>query len=120
YHNDAESLLFKDASFDLVINRFLISNIAHPHQALKEWKRVLKPGGKLAIIEGEWQKRLYKDEFSVIGDAIPFYKGIPREQLKSTLEETLFWKAELTSLHDPLYWDETPEFERYILTAYQS
>ncbi|MBY7144890.1 methyltransferase domain-containing protein [Virgibacillus sp. NKC19-3] len=116
---DAESLSFKDASFDLVINRFLISNISNPNSALSEWKRVLKADGKLAIIEGEWKKRLYQDEFREIGDSIPYYKGSAGERLKSVIEKNFFRHVELFYLHDPLYWDEIPEFERYILTANQ-
>ncbi len=114
---DAESLSFKDDSFDLVVNRFLISNISNPNKALIEWKRVLKPDGKLAIIEGEWKKRLYQNEFSEIDDSIPFYKGVSGEKLKSVMEKNFFQHVELNYLHDSLYWDEIPEFERYILLA---
>lgn len=51
---DAENLPCEDNSFDIVTNRHLLWTIPHPEKALSEWIRVLKPGGKLVIIDGDW------------------------------------------------------------------
>jgi len=51
---DAENLSFEDESFDVVINRHLLRTLPDPEQAISEWKRVLKPGGKVIIIDGSW------------------------------------------------------------------
>lgn len=51
---DAENLPYHDNTFDMVINRHLLWTIPHPEGSLKEWIRVLKPGGKLVIIDGDW------------------------------------------------------------------
>ncbi len=51
---DAENPLFSDESFDIVINRHLLWTLPHPEKAIKEWKRILKPGGKVIIIDGNW------------------------------------------------------------------
>lgn len=51
---DAESLSFDDESFDLVINRHLLWTLPDPDKALREWNRVLKPGGTIAVIDGLW------------------------------------------------------------------
>ena len=48
---DAESLPFPDASFHRVTCDFGIRNFEHKDLALKEFLRVLKPGGKLVILE---------------------------------------------------------------------
>ena len=48
---DAEHLPFADASFDLVTVAFGLRNMTHKDQALKEMNRVLKPGGKLLVLE---------------------------------------------------------------------
>ena len=48
---DAEKLPFKDASFDRVSVAFGLRNMTHKEIALKEMCRVLKPGGKLLILE---------------------------------------------------------------------
>jgi demethylmenaquinone methyltransferase/2-methoxy-6-polyprenyl-1,4-benzoquinol methylase len=48
---DAEHLPFADASFDLVTVAFGLRNMTHKDEALKEMNRVLKPGGKLLVLE---------------------------------------------------------------------
>ena len=48
---DAEHLPFADASFDLVTVAFGLRNMTHKDQALREMNRVLKPGGKLLVLE---------------------------------------------------------------------
>jgi O-methyltransferase/aklanonic acid methyltransferase len=46
---DAENLLFPDASFDYVLCSFAIFLFPHLEQALSEFFRVLRPGGKIGI-----------------------------------------------------------------------
>lgn len=48
---DAEHLPFGDASFDAVTCAFGIRNFVHLEQGLGEMVRVLKPGGRMAILE---------------------------------------------------------------------
>jgi demethylmenaquinone methyltransferase / 2-methoxy-6-polyprenyl-1,4-benzoquinol methylase len=48
---DAEKLPFPDASFDRVSVSFGLRNMTHKDQALAEMARVLKPGGKLLVLE---------------------------------------------------------------------
>jgi len=48
---DAEKLPFKTASFDLVSVAFGLRNMTHKDQALAEMCRVLKPGGRLLVLE---------------------------------------------------------------------
>lgn len=48
---DAEHLPFGDASFDAVTCAFGVRNFVHLEQGLKEMVRVLKPGGRMAILE---------------------------------------------------------------------
>lgn len=48
---DAEKLPFADASFDLVTVAFGLRNMTHKDLALAEMNRVLKPGGKLLVLE---------------------------------------------------------------------
>jgi demethylmenaquinone methyltransferase/2-methoxy-6-polyprenyl-1,4-benzoquinol methylase len=48
---DAERLPFADASFDLVSVAFGLRNMTHKQQALTEMNRVLRPGGKLLVLE---------------------------------------------------------------------
>lgn len=48
---DAHTLPFTDASFDLVSVAFGLRNMTHKDQALAEMCRVLRPGGKLLVLE---------------------------------------------------------------------
>lgn len=48
---DAEALPFADASFDAVTCAFGIRNFVHLEKGLGEMLRVLKPGGRLVILE---------------------------------------------------------------------
>ena len=48
---DAEHLPFGDAHFDVVTVAFGLRNMTHKDNALREMNRVLKPGGKLLVLE---------------------------------------------------------------------
>ena len=48
---DAEKLPFPDNYFDRVSVAFGLRNMTHKDQALSEMRRVLKPGGKLLVLE---------------------------------------------------------------------
>jgi demethylmenaquinone methyltransferase/2-methoxy-6-polyprenyl-1,4-benzoquinol methylase len=48
---DAEQLPFGDGSFDLVSVAFGLRNMTHKDVALKEMLRILKPGGRLLVLE---------------------------------------------------------------------
>ena len=48
---DAETLPFADQSFDRVSVAFGLRNMTHKDAALREMARVLKPGGKLLVLE---------------------------------------------------------------------
>ena len=46
---DVESLPFADAGFDLVVSRYSAHHWARPEQALREFRRVLRGGGKFVL-----------------------------------------------------------------------
>jgi demethylmenaquinone methyltransferase/2-methoxy-6-polyprenyl-1,4-benzoquinol methylase len=48
---DAEKLPFREGTFDLVSVAFGLRNMTHKDQALAEMARVLKPGGRLLVLE---------------------------------------------------------------------
>jgi demethylmenaquinone methyltransferase / 2-methoxy-6-polyprenyl-1,4-benzoquinol methylase len=61
---DAESMSFPDAVFDAITVGFGIRNLVHLDRGLSEMCRVLKPGGRLMILEFSlpvhaWFRRLY-------------------------------------------------------------
>jgi ubiquinone/menaquinone biosynthesis C-methylase UbiE len=48
---DAHELPFADGAFDLVYCRYVLEHLAKPSRALREMRRVLKPGGRVAVQE---------------------------------------------------------------------
>ncbi|MBC7834472.1 MAG: ubiquinone/menaquinone biosynthesis methyltransferase [Phycisphaerales bacterium] len=48
---DAMALPFADASFDVISIAFGIRNVAEPGAALREFRRALRPGGRLIVLE---------------------------------------------------------------------
>ncbi len=46
---DAENLPFEIGSFDALVNRAVLWTLPDPKKAISEWRRVLKPGGKLCF-----------------------------------------------------------------------
>lgn len=51
---DAEGLPEPEGSYDRVINRNVLWTLPEPERALADWYRVLKPGGSLVVIDGDW------------------------------------------------------------------
>ena len=48
---DAASLPFEGSSFDAATNAFGLRNLAHPGEGLREMERVVRPGGRMVILE---------------------------------------------------------------------
>ena len=46
---DAAELPFEDCSFDLVLSSFVVFFMPDPTAALREWRRVLAPGGRIVM-----------------------------------------------------------------------
>jgi demethylmenaquinone methyltransferase/2-methoxy-6-polyprenyl-1,4-benzoquinol methylase len=74
FEADALCLPFVDASFDLVTTAFGFRNLANYEAGLLEMRRVLKPGGTIAILE------FTEPASGFIGDAYRFYcqKVLPK------------------------------------------
>jgi SAM-dependent methyltransferase len=89
---DAENLPFDRASFDLVITRHVLWTLPHPEAAISEWMRVLRPGGRLAVIDGhslvapgeeQAASARRSPEYAPIGDQLPFLMGKPLEDIEA-------------------------------------
>ena len=51
---DGQALPYVDESFDVVIAHTTLSHVTAPSVALREARRVLRPGGSLAIFDGDY------------------------------------------------------------------
>jgi ubiquinone/menaquinone biosynthesis C-methylase UbiE len=97
---DAEQLRFSPASFDLVISRHVLWTLPHPEAAIDEWVRVLRPGGRLVIVDGAvldgsdrvagaqpgcQENARTSSEYAAISGQLPFLGGRPREEIETVL-----------------------------------
>ncbi|MGH6762000.1 MAG: class I SAM-dependent methyltransferase [Phyllobacterium sp.] len=124
---DAENTMEPDDVYDAVICRHLVWTLTQPEATLHEWHRILKPGGKLLIFDGDWAKptRLGRfasffirqidrivgpdnhydgamsDRHAAIMQALPFGAGLTSTKLVPLLNSAGFSEIELSS-HAPI------------------
>ncbi|RCS21882.1 class I SAM-dependent methyltransferase [Phyllobacterium salinisoli] len=51
---DAENTMEPDNHYDVITNRHLVWTLVNPEAAFAEWLRVLKPGGSVLIVDGDF------------------------------------------------------------------
>jgi len=91
---DAEQLEFPARRFDFVISRHLLWTLPHPEAAIDEWIRVLRPGGRLAVVDSKAdapsalppaENARTSPEYAAVGDRLPFLGGRTREEIEALL-----------------------------------
>jgi ubiquinone/menaquinone biosynthesis C-methylase UbiE len=118
---DAESLAYPDNTFDVVMSRHLLWTLPHPEKALGECYRVIKPGGKVIIINAVWSTfglsnrlistmgklliaiqerknpwiRSYK---KMLGGHLPLYDGVCPGMIKDLLTRTGFREVTIVGM----------------------
>ena len=106
---DAEQLPFAPASFDLVISRHLLWTLPHPEAAIDEWIRVLRPGARLVVVDGQFDPSALippagsarsSQEYAAIGDQLPFLGGRSREEIERLLAAHGLGSVRSDPLHD--------------------
>jgi ubiquinone/menaquinone biosynthesis C-methylase UbiE len=88
---DAERLPFAARHFDLVISRHVLWTLPHPEVAIDEWIRILRPGGRLVIVDSKAdapaafppsENARTSSEYAAVGDQLPFLGGRSREEIE--------------------------------------
>jgi ubiquinone/menaquinone biosynthesis C-methylase UbiE len=91
---DAEQLPYAAGRFDLVVSRHVLWTLPHPEAAIDEWIRVLRPGGRLVVIDSRLDAAAATPaadnarttpEYAAIGDRLPFLGGRAREDIEALL-----------------------------------
>lgn len=54
---DAHDMAFADATFDCVVAQFVITLVANPERVLSECHRVVKPGGRIILVNHLYSER---------------------------------------------------------------
>ncbi|WP_299134516.1 methyltransferase domain-containing protein [uncultured Amaricoccus sp.] len=55
-HADAQRTMEPDASYDAILCRHLVWTLTEPEVAFADWFRVLRPGGRLLVYDGDWTR----------------------------------------------------------------
>ncbi|MFG2355526.1 class I SAM-dependent methyltransferase [Streptomyces sp. NPDC048521] len=89
--------------YDVVLARHLLWALPDPARALRDWRDLLRPAGRLVLVEGVW------------GTLSPV--GIPADRLTSLLEPVArHVRVERLSDH-PVLWGKPVDDERYAVVA---
>ena len=72
--DDAHHTRFADGEFDIVVLHTVISHVEDPEQVLREARRVVRPGGTIAVFDGDYASLTF---------------GHPDHALAETIEEQL-------------------------------
>lgn len=98
---DAADPQFKPASFDAIVCRHILWALPEPDQVLRRWVTLLKPSGRLALIEGFWSTGAGLHAEQIVA-ALP-------QSLTNVVVQNLSQQADL--------WGGVMTDERYIITA---
>ncbi|MFI0089120.1 class I SAM-dependent methyltransferase [Streptomyces bobili] len=100
---DAAAPPVGEERFDTVLVRHVLWTLPDPGRALRHWRDLLRPGGRLVLVEGVW------------GTVSPV--GIPADRLTALLAPlTGHTRVERLS-DDPRLWGRAVEDERYAVVA---
>lgn len=105
---DAVEPDFAEGSFDVVTNRYLMWTLREPERALIEWRRVLRPGGMIALVDSPW----YHDGFAKpdnthfsmyynpdVRQALPLAGASSIEPTQALVESAGYSQVTVTPLH---------------------
>jgi ubiquinone/menaquinone biosynthesis C-methylase UbiE len=70
------ALPFPDASFDAAFAHTVLEHLSDPLRALKEMRRVLKPGGIVGIKDPDYGTQLIEPSTPLIRDALALYRRV--------------------------------------------
>jgi SAM-dependent methyltransferase len=109
---DMEELPIRDARVDLVFFSQSLHHALHPERAVAEASRILRPGGRIVILDlakhrFEEARELYADE----------RLGFSEAELESMLEEAGFTQIQTSVVHKE---PETPQFQTLLVVAIKS
>ncbi|MCI5863076.1 MAG: class I SAM-dependent methyltransferase [Lachnospiraceae bacterium] len=110
---NSDELPFLDNTFDVICSRNLIWAFLDPEKVLRQWRRVLKPGGLLLYYDGNHYRYLFDEETrknrNILIEHLGDIHGHSEEDKKkvdySKCDETAY-DLPLSKLNRPAEWDD--------------
>ncbi len=119
---DALDLDFEDAIFDLVYARYLLEHVSDPVRALSEMRRVVRPGGRVAVCENDISLSRVDPPCPAADEAWDRFQDLQERlggdarigrRLYRLFREASFENVEL-SVQPEIHWHGSPDFAAWI------
>jgi SAM-dependent methyltransferase len=104
-----------DRTFDAILVRHLVWTLPDPGAAFERWVGLLRPGGRLVLVEGRWGAD-DAPPYVEGAERLPWPRGVPAATLAATLAP-LVEEHRVEPLDDPVLWGRPIDDERYALIA---
>lgn len=130
---DADELPLTDDSVDVAAERHLLWTMPDPAATLSEWFQVLRSGGRLVLVEGDWHDRMtdaqfaehepdFVRDYAAVRSKLPLYGGRPAPQIAELVESAGFAEVTIKYLVEAELWEEALDFApnlggRYLIWA---
>jgi len=112
---DASSPPLPPGSFDVVLGRHIVWALPDPRAALRTWVSLLRPGGRLVLVEGVWG---VPSGSAPPSSPVRWRAGVPAAELAAYLLGLEPVEAvDVRALDAPAYWGHPVGDERYRLVA---
>jgi ubiquinone/menaquinone biosynthesis C-methylase UbiE len=108
---DASEPPFEPGTFDVVFARHILWTLPDPTDALRRWAALLRPGGRMVLVEGRWGLEAAEGR-----PDLPWRAGVPSDELAALVTE-LVGEPVVVQLTDTVFWGRKIEHERYLLRA---
>jgi SAM-dependent methyltransferase len=104
-------------SVDVVLARHILWTLPDPHASLARWVRLVRPGGRMVLVEGLWCGPDDGGGTSHDEDVrMPWARGVPSAELRAALRD-LVASTHVVPLWDPVLWGKDLVHERYLVVA---
>jgi SAM-dependent methyltransferase len=97
---DAAAPPLEPASYDVVLSRHVLWAMPSPADALDRWTALLRPGGRLLLVEGSWSTGA----------------GLTAEQTVDLVERS-GREAHLRRMPEPVFWGRVITDDRYLIAS---
>ncbi|QBR92397.1 class I SAM-dependent methyltransferase [Nocardioides euryhalodurans] len=92
HEGDAAAPPLEEAAHDVVLCRHVLWALPSPSEVLERWLRLLAPGGRLVLVEGDWSTGAGLSAEATLA----LVRGTGREATLRRLPEPVFWGREIT------------------------